>query len=67
MDKNIFEKEILMCRELSQKNGGKCDWGECDKCGVIPMLYKIGKGEIYEGEIAVKNLKEKILRDNNIE
>ena len=27
MEKEIFEKEIAMCRELSKKNGGKCKWG----------------------------------------
>lgn len=66
MEKEIFEKEISMCRELSQKNGGKCNWGECEKCGVIPMLYKIEKGEIYENEEEAKQLKEKILKNNGI-
>lgn len=44
MDKEIFEKEIEMCRQLSKKNGGKCNWGECKKCGVVPLLYKLGRG-----------------------
>jgi len=57
MDKEIFEKEIAMCQELSKKNGGKCNWGECEKCGVIPLLYKLGKGEIFEEESEVKELK----------
>jgi hypothetical protein len=48
MDQQIFEKETAACRELSKKNGGKCKWGECDKCGVIPLLYKLGKGEFYD-------------------
>lgn len=47
MNKETFDKEISMCRELSQKNSGKCNWGECKKCGVIPLLYKLGRGEIF--------------------
>jgi hypothetical protein len=62
MDKETFAKEINMCRELSQKNGGRCNWGECAKCGVIPLLYKLGEGKIYEKEDEVKNLKQKILK-----
>ena len=61
MEKEIFEKEISMCRELFKKNNGKCNWGECEKCGVIPLLYKLGKGEIYEKEEEIKNLKKVVL------
>ena len=59
MTPEIFEKELNMCKELSQKNGGKCNWGKCENCGVIPLLYKLGKGEIYEKEDAVRELKNK--------
>ncbi|MFA5080066.1 MAG: hypothetical protein WC472_00370 [Candidatus Paceibacterota bacterium] len=65
IEKEIFEKEILLCRGLSIKNGGKCNWGECEKCGVVPMLYKLGKGEIYEEKEDVKKLKETVLGDEN--
>lgn len=61
MEKELFEKEIGMCRELFKKNGGKCNWGECEKCGVIPMLYKICKNELVESEEDIKKLKDKIL------
>jgi len=57
MENEIFDKEITMCRELSKKNNGKCNWGECKKCGVIPLLYKLGKGEIFEKEDEVDELK----------
>lgn len=57
MEQKIFKKEIAMCQELSKKNGGRCNWGECEKCGVIPLLYKLGKGEFYEKEDEVKELK----------
>ena len=62
MNEEIFEKEISMCKELSQKNGGKCNWGECGKCGVIPLLYKLGKGEVVEKEDEVRELKKSVLQ-----
>jgi len=37
-----------MCRSLFRENGKKCNWGEYDKCGVIPLLYKLHKGEFLE-------------------
>ena len=39
ISKETFEKEINMCKKLAHENGKKCNWGECDKCGVIPLLY----------------------------
>ena len=62
MEKGIFEKEISMCRELFKKNNGKCNWGECDKCGVVPLLHKLSKGELVEKEKDVKELKRTILQ-----
>lgn len=58
MDREIFTKEIAMCRELSKKNGGKCNWGECKKCGVIPLLHKIFNGKVYEKADEIKELKQ---------
>lgn len=52
-----------MCQKLSHDNGGKCNWGECEKCGAIPMLYKLAKGEIYEKEDEVKKLKAVVLSE----
>lgn len=62
MEKEIFDKEISMCRELSRKNNGKCNWGECEKCGVVPLLFKLGKGEIFEAADEVEKLREEVLR-----
>lgn len=62
MEKEIFEKEIAMCRKLSKENSGKCNWGECEKCGVIPLLYKLGKGELYESKDDVEKIKKAILQ-----
>ena len=62
MNKETFKKEIAMCKELSKKNGGKCNWGECEKCGAIPLLYKLFSGKIYEKEDEVKELKQTTLQ-----
>jgi hypothetical protein len=37
-------------------------WGECEKCGVIPLLHKLAKGKIFEGEAEVKELKRNTLQ-----
>ena len=65
MEKEVFEKEIAMCQKLSKKNGGKCNWGECEKCGVVPLLYKLGKSEFYEKEDEVEKLKKVVLQQND--
>jgi hypothetical protein len=62
MEKETFEKEIAMCKSLSKKNDGKCNWGECNKCGVVPLLYKLHKGEIYEKESEIAELKKSVLQ-----
>lgn len=61
MEKEIFEKEIAMCQKLSRENGGRCNWGECAKCGVIPLLYKLYKGKLYEGKKEIDELKSMVL------
>lgn len=59
--KSVFDREILLCKELSKKNG-KCGWGKCKDCGVIPLLYKLHKGEVIEDKEKVKKLKDEILK-----
>ena len=46
----VFKREIELCRDLSHKNGGKCNWGKCKDCGVVPLLYKFHKGMLLEDE-----------------
>ena len=48
--KKIFYRELALCKKLSSENGGKCGWGRCADCGVIPLLYKLHKGVLLEGE-----------------
>jgi len=61
MEKETFEKEIALCRELSRKNGGKCAWGECGKCGVVPFLHKLYEGKVYERKDEIDELKRSAL------
>jgi hypothetical protein len=61
MNKNIFDKEIKLCRRLSKENKGKCNWGKCEDCGVVPLLYKLHRGELLEDANDIKNIKNKEL------
>jgi len=47
-------------RTGSKENGGKCNWGICKKCGVLPLLYKLHKGILLEKPEEIKELKNKI-------
>ena len=61
ISKELFQKEIDMCKQLSKENGNKCNWGEYNKCGVIPLLYKIHKGILLEDEQEIKDIKKQII------
>lgn len=61
MDQKTFESEIAMCQVLTKKHGGKCNWGQCDKCGVVPLLYKLGKDEFYDDPVDVEHLRKIVL------
>ena len=58
---DIFEKEIEMCRNLSKKNWW-CNWGKCEQCGVIPLLYKLNKGILLEEKDKIDEVKNKIIK-----
>lgn len=56
----VFKRELELCRNLFQENGG-CGWGKCENCGVIPLLYKLHKGELLEDSQDIKKVKKEIL------
>ena len=58
--KKVFNEEIALCQKLFKKNKGKCVWGKCKSCGVIPLLYKFHKGQLLEDPGKIKKIKEKI-------
>ena len=59
--KDVFEREIAMCQKLSKKNKGKCNWGKCKDCGVLPLLRKLYQGELVEDKDEIKKIKKDIL------
>lgn len=61
ISRHIFNKEIKLCQQLSKENGGKCGWGKCKDCGVVPLLYKLHKGELLEKPGEIKKVKDKEL------
>ena len=58
--KEVFEREMALCKQLSSTSG-KCGWGECERCGVIPLLYKLHKGILLEDPDAIREIKKKDL------
>jgi len=55
----VFEKELALCGKLSKKNNGKCNWGKCKDCGVVPLLYKLHKAELLEDTDEIAKIKTK--------
>ncbi len=62
IEKEIFDKEIAMCKRLFKKKGGKCAWGKCNNCGVIPLLYKLYKGQLLEDSVQIAEVKRKLFK-----
>lgn len=54
INKEIFDREIALCQKLTKEKGGKCGWGECKNCGVIPLLVKLHEGRLLEDDDAAK-------------
>lgn len=59
---SVFKRELELCRSLFCENGGKCSWGKCEHCGVIPLLYKLHKGKLLEKSQDIKRVKKKIFK-----
>ena len=58
----LFQNELAICKVLAKENNQKCGWGTCKNCGVIPLLYKLHKGEIIENPEELKRIKDKHLK-----
>lgn len=59
--KALFDREIGLCKKLSKENKGKCGWGKCKNCGVIPLLYKLHKGQLLDDAADLSKIKNRIL------
>ena len=62
MKKEVFDKEINLCKRLAKENKGKCAWGVCKNCGVVPLLYKLYKGKLLEKPAEIKKAKSKLTK-----
>ena len=60
--KEVFDKEISLCSMLYKKNKGKCSWGKCKDCGVIPLLYKLNRGRLLDKSIEIKKIKSRVFK-----
>lgn len=47
INKEVFDQELALCRNFNGEKGG-CNWGRCENCGAIPLLYKLYKNELLE-------------------
>ncbi len=63
INKEVFEREIALCQEMSVKDGGCC-WGKCEQCGVVPLLVKLYEGKLVDDEKGLKKLKKKLVSFN---
>lgn len=62
LSKKTFIDELSVCKKLSQENNQKCAWGECSKCGVIPLLHKLHTGKLLEDPKKIKKIKDKLFK-----
>lgn len=60
--KDVFDRELALCKQLSKENKGKCGWGICKNCGVIPFLYKLHKGQLIEKPADLAKIRKKIFK-----
>ena len=61
INKKTFDREIAMCQKLFKKKKG-CNWGKCEDCGVVPLLYKLHSGLLVEKKTDVAKLKKSYLK-----
>ena len=60
--KEVFDREIALCKMLFKENKGKCGWGKCKDCGVIPFLYKLHKGKLIDKPAGLAKIRKNIFK-----
>lgn len=61
ISKAVFDRETELCKMLSKENKGKCGWGKCKNCGVVPLLVKLHQGVLLEKDEEIANARNKYL------
>lgn len=61
ISKEIFEKEISMCKFLYKEKKG-CNWWKCENCWVPLLLHKLYNWEVIEDSQKIKEFKDTILK-----
>jgi hypothetical protein len=61
LSKKVFVRETMLCETLSKVNKGKCGWGKCKSCGVIPLLVKLYQGRLVEEVEEITSIKKRYL------
>jgi len=64
INKEVFEREVALCQKLNRKNKGRCGWGKCKDCGVIPLLIKLHKGQLLEKPEEIRKAKEGVFKSD---
>jgi hypothetical protein len=61
ISKTVFNREVKLCQALSEEGKGKCGWGKCSQCGVIPLLVKFHEGKLLEKKEDLAKARKKYL------
>lgn len=62
IEKEVFKRELALCQMLSKENRGKCGWGKCNDFGVIPLLWKLYKGQLLDTPAKINKIRKKIFK-----
>lgn len=63
ISKEVFDREIELCKMLSRDNKSKCGWGKCKDCGAILLLIKLHQGILLEKNEEIANTRNEYLKD----
>lgn len=62
ISKEVYNREIELCKKLTSENGGSCGWGKCKECGVVPLLVKLYEGKLLEKDTEIESRREELIK-----
>lgn len=60
--KEVFDRELELCKKLAKENKGRCGWGVCKQCGVLPLLIKLHQGVLLDKPEDISAVKYNLLK-----